>query len=86
MAEPVALRQTLARGFCRLRKKLQDVLAPPPERTDYRVDEETTTLVALSRRAHIIPVPSGDHRGFTNSPIASVNCITPVPSRFITNG
>jgi len=36
------------------------------------------------RRAHMIFVPSGDQRGLTNSPAASVSCITPLPSRFIT--
>src|SRR5437879_12538143 len=36
------------------------------------------------RLLHNIRVPSGDHRGLVNSPVASVICCTPLPSRFIT--
>src|SRR5438876_3180856 len=43
-----------------------------------------TRFMSPRRRAHMIFVPSGDQRGFTNSPAASVSCITPLPSRFIT--
>src|SRR5438093_3376987 len=43
-----------------------------------------TRFMLPRRRAHMIFVPSGDQRGLTNSPAASVSCITPLPSRFIT--
>src|SRR5215470_7255637 len=43
-----------------------------------------TRFMFPRRRAHMIFVPSGDQRGLTNSPAASVSCITPLPSRFIT--
>src|SRR5215471_19788998 len=46
--------------------------------------EKITRFMFPRRRAHMIFPPSGDQRGLTNSPAASVSCITPPPSRFIT--
>jgi hypothetical protein len=45
----------------------------------------TIRFTSPRRRLQRILVPSGDHRGFVNSPTAvSVSWRTPLPSRFIT--
>ena len=46
---------------------------------------KTIRFTSPRRRLQRIFVPSGDHRGFVNSPIAvSVSWRAPLPSRFIT--